>query len=114
MTWSGPDGEVLTPFNYDGLLTTLGAFFGLGLGVILLYQTGWFQVKAPTWKLVVRYLVGLVGVLILYLGLGSIFPDDLDILSFSLRFLRYFLIGFWISYGGPKFFQWVKLAEKRV
>jgi hypothetical protein len=99
------------PYDFEGLLTTTGSLFGLGLGVIMLYQTGWFSVDGPIWKRIIRYLVGLTGVLGLYLGLGSLFPDDISILSFILRFIRYFLIGFWISFGAPKFFSWIDLSE---
>ena len=109
--WIEGAGEVIEPYNYEGLLTTSGSFFGLGLGILLLNHTGSFSAKGPIWQRIIRYLVGLIGVLALYLGLGSIFPDNIDLLSYSLRFLRYFLIGLWISYGAPKLFTWLKLAN---
>ena len=93
------------------LFTTTGALFGLGLGVILLQQTKRFVAEGPIWKRIVRYLAGLVGVLVLYLGLGKIFPDDISYVSFALRFVRYLLIGFWISYGAPQVFYWLKLIS---
>ena len=99
------------PYDFEGLFTTTGAFFGLGLGIIFLHQTRMFSVEGSSWKRILRYLVGLVGVLVLYLGLGSIFPDDISYLAFVLRFLRYFLIGFWISYGAPQVFIWLKLSD---
>lgn len=109
--WIEHGGCAVSPFSFEGLLTTTGAFFGLGLGVILLYQTGWFRVDGPAWKRILRYLVGLIGVLALYLGLDSIFPDDLSVIAYILRFVRYFLIGLWISFGAPKIFEWVKLSD---
>jgi hypothetical protein len=86
---------------------------GLGLGVILLNQYGKSDTKANVWRLIARYLIGLAGVLILYLGLGSLFPEGISSLAYSLRFLRYFLIGFWISYGAPRVFIWLKLAKRQ-
>ncbi|MEJ2411829.1 MAG: hypothetical protein P8Y34_02380 [Anaerolineales bacterium] len=59
-----------------------------------------------------RYLLGLVGVAALYLGLGSIFPDTVDLTSYILRFLRYTLIGLWISWGAPVLFISLKLAKR--
>ena len=109
-SWIDGAGEVIEPYHYEGLLTTSGSFFGLGLGILLLTKYGKFSAEGPIWQRVLRYLVGLVGVLVLYLGLGSIFPDKVDLLSYSLRFLRYFLIGLWISYGAPTLFCWLKLA----
>lgn len=109
--WIQGAGEVIEPYHYEGLLTTAGSFFGLGLGVIFLVRGGGFNAGGPFWQRGIRYLVGLVGVLALYLGLGSVFPDEVDLISYSLRFVRYFLIGFWISYGAPKLFGALKLAE---
>jgi hypothetical protein len=109
--WIEVAGGMLEPFHYDGLLTTSGSFLGLGLGVILLYQTGNFNAGGSIRQRVFRYLVGVLGVLALYLGLGSIFPDNVDLLSYYLRFFRYFLIGFWISFGAPKLFGWLNLIE---
>lgn len=111
--WIAGAGEIIEPYHYEGLLTTAGSFFGLGLGVILLVRSGGFSAKGPIWQRVVRYLAGLIGVLALYLGLGSIFPDEIDLVSYALRFTRYFLIGFWIAYGAPKLFGWLKLVEKQ-
>ncbi|MCJ7717616.1 MAG: phosphatase PAP2 family protein [Anaerolineales bacterium] len=109
-SWIEGAEEIITPYSYDGLLTTAGSFLGLGLGVILLYKTGMFTREGKAWQLVLRYLVGIIGVLVLYLGLGSIFPDDISFLSYFLRFLRYFLIGLWIAFGAPKLFSALKLT----
>ena len=109
--WIEGAGEVIQPYSYDGVLTTAGAFLGLGLGVILLNHSGMFSHQGKVWQLILRYVVGIIGVLILYMGLGSIFPDDVSLLSYSLRFFRYFLVGLWISYGAPKIFSWLKLTQ---
>ena len=109
--WIEGAGEVIEPYHYEGLLTTSGAFFGLGLGVILLVRSGGFDAGGPFWQRALRYLVGLAGVLVLYLGLGSIFPDQIDLTSYVLRFFRYSLIGFWIAFGAPKLFTGLKLAS---
>ena len=105
-----PSGAV-NPYNYDGLLTTTGSFLGLGLGVILLNKTGMFSHEGKVGQKILRYVVGIIGVLALWKGLGSIFPDEIDLISYSLRFFRYFLIGLWIAYGGPKVFSWLKLTS---
>ncbi|MFN2112175.1 MAG: phosphatase PAP2 family protein [Anaerolineales bacterium] len=111
--WIDGAGDAINPYSYHDLLTTAGAFFGLGLGLLLLNRLGGFSAEGRVWQRIVRYLVGLVGVLLLYLGLGSIFPDEIDLLSYSLRFLRYTLIGLWISFGAPQVFSWLKLASPK-
>ena len=97
-------------YNYNGLLNTTGSFLGLGLGVILLNKTGIFSHEGKVLQKILRYVVGIIGVLALWKGLGSIFPDEVDLISYTLRFFRYFLIGFWISYGAPRVFSWLKLT----
>ena len=103
-------GVVIDPYSYDDLLTTTGALFGLGLGIIYLNQQGRFAKQGKIWQLVLRYLVGMIGVLVLYLGLGSIFPGGISLTAYFLRFFRYSLIGIWISYAAPQLFAWMKLA----
>ena len=65
------------------------------------------------WKslLLTAVVIGLIGVLILYMGLGQIFPGEEDLVSYVLRYLRYGLIGFWISGIGPRLFIRMKLAK---
>jgi membrane-associated phospholipid phosphatase len=110
--WISRAGEEITPYSYDDILTTAGSFFGLGLGIILMSGNGGYSTRGFIWKKVLRYITGLVGVLILYAGLGSIFPDDITLKSYLLRFFRYSMIGFWIAYGAPKLFVILKLAEQ--
>jgi hypothetical protein len=64
----------------------------------------------PWLKRLLRYFLGLIGVLILYLGLGSLFPDSEMFISYSIRYIRYALIGFWISGFAPWLFIKLKLA----
>ena len=55
---------------------------------------------------------GLVGILILYLGLGAVFPRGETLLPYVLRYMRYVSIGLWISAGAPWLFQKLNLARK--
>ena len=109
--WFENAGQEIDPYSYDELLTTSGSFFGLGLGIIFLNQRGSFTREGTPWQLVLRYLVGIAGVLALYLGLGSVFPDGRSLIAYILRFLRYSLIGFWISYAAPQVFGWMRLTK---
>jgi membrane-associated phospholipid phosphatase len=112
--WIMIANEEITPYSYDDILTTAGSFFGLGLGIILFTWNGNYSIGGAIWKKALRYLIGLIGVILLYAGLGSIFPDDISLKSYSLRFLRYSLIGFWIAYGAPKLFSGLKLTETEI
>ena len=50
--------------------------------------------------------------LILWAGLGAVFPDGENLLAYSLRYLRYALIGFWIAGLAPLVFFKLKLANE--
>jgi membrane-associated phospholipid phosphatase len=106
-----PDEALLTPLSFHNFLSSPGAFFGLAAGWIWISKLGGFITKDTWGKLVARYILGLVGVLILYIGLGSLFPETEDFLSYALRYMRYALIGFWISGFAPWLFVRLKLAS---
>ena len=53
------------------------------------------------WQRAVRYLVGLVGVLVFYLGLKAVLPADGEPLYLVFRYLRYGLVGLWVGLGAP-------------
>jgi hypothetical protein len=62
-------------------------------------------VSGSVGKRIGRYLIGLVGVFVLYLGLKLIFPVSPDWLGFGLRYVRYMFIGLWVSALAPLLFE---------
>ena len=107
-----PDEPAINPLSYHNFLSSTGAFFGLAAGWIWISRLGGFTTQDAWWKLVLRYLVGVVGVLVLYLGLGSLFNDAETFISYTLRYLRYALIGFWMSGFAPWLFIKLGLASR--
>jgi len=108
-----PAEPEITPLSYHNFLSNTGAFFGLAAGWIWISKLGGFTTNDPWLKLVGRYFLGLVGVLILYVGLGSIFPEAETFPSYALRYIRYALIGFWISGFAPWLFVKLNLASMK-
>ena len=98
--------------SLEGVATYAGTFFGLMVGVAWLARQGGFQIKGPWWQLVLRYVVGVAGVLAIRYGLKFIFPEGGDALALFFRYLRYTVIGFWVTGGAPWVFIRLKLAEK--
>jgi membrane-associated phospholipid phosphatase len=102
--------------SLSGTLTTAGTLFGLLTGLVWINQRGGFDAGGPLWKRVLRYILGIVGVLFFYLGLkvvfGLIAPYTEDLLPYILRYIRYVLVGAWISAGAPWIFVKLKLAKK--
>lgn len=111
--WAQRAGAV-DPYSLEGALTLCGVWCGMLSGYVLLTaHKGHFLAGEGDWKRLVRFLVGITGLLILYFGLGQIFPDNADLISYFLRFIRYTLIGLWVSWWGPLFFEKLKLLQFR-
>jgi len=109
--WVERAGEV-DPLNPEGIFTLSGTWMGMLSGFVLLTEKkGHFLAGEGGWRRLLRFLVGLLGVLILYLGLGQIFPRNDDLISYVLRFVRYTLIGLWVSWLGPIVFEKLKLVQ---
>jgi hypothetical protein len=73
-----------------------------------------FDAKGTWGKRVTRYVVGVIGLLLLYLGLDVLFaaiaPDE-TALGYILRYLRYTTITFWATFLAPWVFLKTNLAE---
>ena len=106
-----PYSEPIDPLALSGLVSSSGVFFGLALGGIILYQRGWYQAKGSVLQLLVRYIIGLIGVIAIWDGLGGIFPRGESLLPFFLRYIRYGLVGLWVSGLAPLLFIQLKLAK---
>ncbi|MDP1713327.1 MAG: phosphatase PAP2 family protein [Anaerolineales bacterium] len=100
------------PVDPNGIFTSAGTFFGLAFGLAWIASMGGYQASGPVWMRVLRYVIGLIGVLILWMGLGEIFPRGDGALVYSLRFVRYALVGWWVTGGAPWVFMRFKLIEE--
>ena len=102
--------------SMSGALTTAGTFFGLLTGLAWFNRQGGFSTEGPVWKRILRFLLGAIGVLVFYVGLdvlfGLIAPDADALLPYILRYIRYVLVGAWVSAGAPWLFVKLKLAGK--
>lgn len=103
-------GEVPTPFLLDGTVSAMGTFFGLCSGVAWIATRGGYQVSGPLMKRVLRYIVGFIGVAILYFGLKMLFPDGEDMVALIFRYIRYTSVGAWISAGAPWVFSKLQIS----
>lgn len=105
-------GEAPAPVSMENFLTSAGTLFGLAAGLAWTASRGGYQAEGPWMKRVLRYVIGLAGILILWRGLGAIFPRDQDLLSYLLRYFRYTLVGLWISALAPWLFFHFKISGK--
>ncbi len=106
-----PDGGPPTPLELSGTISNAGVFFGLALGAIMLKQRGGYDAGGPIWQRVVRFLIGAIGIGVIWFGLGELFPRGEALLPFILRYIRYGLVGLWVTALAPMLFIAVKLAQ---
>ncbi len=97
------------PLSMEGVLTSSGALLGLAIGLAWIQRRGGYRPSGPVWKRIVCLGVGLLGLLVLYLGLSCIIPSSTSVLGSAFRLLRYALIGVWVSAGAPFTFRALRL-----
>ena len=90
--------------------TTLGTLAGAGIGLVLLHRRVAFHAGGPWWQRGLRFLVGGIVVVVLYVGLKVVFPGEGSALYLPFRLLRYAVIGLWATLGGPWLFIRLRLA----
>jgi membrane-associated phospholipid phosphatase len=104
-------GPLPMPASIETIFTAAGTFFGFALGAAWVASRGGYQADGPVAKRALRYVIGLIGVLILWEGLGAVLPDGDAWIPLILRYLRYTLVGFWMIGGAPWLFFHFNLAR---
>jgi membrane-associated phospholipid phosphatase len=109
VTWAAfiPQAEL---DSITEMATSIGALLGFSIGVLLEGSRVRFRSDGPLSKRIARYLVGIIVTIIIWRGLGILFPRDPLALAIPLRIFRYFLITLWASYYAPWLFVRFGLA----
>jgi len=103
-----PGHSAIHPRSTMGAFAVAGTFFGLVAGATLIFQRGGLDPRGKWWKRIVRFAIGIIGLMILWFGLRNLFPRDGSPASQVLLYLRCALTGFWVAYLAPLIF--VKLG----
>ena len=102
---------LLLPSGTGSGLSAGAALMGMAVGVVLEHRWVGFRPGGPWRRRVIRLLIGVAVSVGLWAGLRSAFhtldPEPL------FRFIRYGLLGLWISLGAPWVFCRMGLAEKK-
>jgi membrane-associated phospholipid phosphatase len=103
---------IIDPFNLEGCFTISGVSFGFVSGYAwLIKKKGKIVISGKIGSRFLRYIIGLAGLVVIYAGLKLILPENPAWLGFTLRFLRYGLIGLWVSALAPLLFEKLKLSK---
>jgi membrane-associated phospholipid phosphatase len=100
----------IDPVSSDGIIANVATFFGISSGALILLDWGKFTPEGSWGLRIGRYLIGIIGLILLYFGLRAIFPTDPHLLGAIFRFLRYSLVGFWVAFLAPYVFVKLRLA----
>jgi len=92
--------------------TAMGVLAGAGVGLALEHRYVPFSALGPWRQRILRFIIGGVIVVALYLGLKMVFPGEGSAFYLAFRFLRFWIIGVWVSLGAPWFFRRLGLAPK--
>jgi hypothetical protein len=111
VSWSSfaTEARSLSPF-----FTLSGALFGAIAGYAFMRQYSRFQTAGTAGIRVLRYLVGIIGVLLIYFGLDAAFgllAADETVPGYVLRFIRYGTVTFWMTWVAPLVFLKTGLAK---
>ena len=96
---------VLHPSESATMVT--GVAFGMLPGFVLEARVVRFSAGGVWWKRIVRFVVGVIPLLALYLGLKVVFPE-----GEMFRFVRYALVGLWAGWLAPWTFVALRLADR--
>jgi len=103
--------ELPHPITLNGVLTTSGTLFGLFVGLTWMNTRGGFSADGTVNQRILRYVLGVLGIGLVWFGLGQIFPRGDELVPYILRFGRYILVGLWVSAGAPWLFIRFGLAR---
>jgi membrane-associated phospholipid phosphatase len=109
--------HTLEPLSVKNIVASTGILSGLLVGAIVLNARGGFDVRGSRGQLLRRFIVGILGVLILWLGLDELFvlvPGGEGLLAHLLHYLRHTLLGMWVTALAPAIFIRAGLARMKL
>jgi hypothetical protein len=103
--------EPIVPRDPESVANAAGMLLGLGVGLALAERWARFDASGPWGKRAVRFLIGVVGILLCWRGLALIFPTEPLPVALAFRYVRYALIVAWALFGAPWVFVKLGLAS---
>ena len=97
-------------FNGD-IVAATAVLWAMWCGVALLFALDVpFRVEGTAIQKVGRFILGAIIVFAIFAGLSAIFPDEGEPLYAVLRFVRYGLVGLFVTLAGPWLFAKIGLS----
>ncbi len=97
-------GTMPQPLSLDVPVSASGTWLGFAAGALGINQHQPFHPRGGLWHRVTQYVIGITIALVIWAGLDVLFPEGKTFIAYSLRYLRYTLLGGWIAAGAPLLF----------
>jgi undecaprenyl-diphosphatase len=100
--------------SFAEYMTVAGALFGAVSGYVLMKRYARFRTEGTWPRKAGRYLLGIIGAIVLLVGLDLLFAPlavDASTLGYLLRYVRYAAVAFWGLFGAPWVFLRLSLAK---
>ena len=107
-------GNAIDPLNLKFTLTSAGMLFGLGAGYSLMRRRMRFLAPDAACRKATCYLLGMVGLLMIWYGLGELRRGQTAIVVDAIYYLRAALAGIWVAVLAPLLLVKVGLMEKGI
>jgi hypothetical protein len=106
-------GVTPAPLSPKVMIAASGTLFGQCLGLIVMARRGGFSAAGSAGQRGLRFIVGLLGVLVIALGLKALLPDGDAALPMILRYVRYVILGLWVTGGAVWTFSRLGLTNSQ-
>jgi len=103
-------GEPIDPFRPVDAFCAAGMMLGISSGYAILKRRGGFLADGPLSRRLVRYLLGMIGVVLIWYGLKE--AMQIEAADWALDYIRSMLAGLWVTLGAPLMFIGLGLAKR--
>jgi hypothetical protein len=112
--WSGSalqeTGIPIDPLNPREIIDASGLLFGICAGYALMQHLGGFRTDGPAFRRLACYLLGMIGLLLIWYGSGA--ASQMLSTGYAFAYLRAVLAGSWVTIWAPILFIKLRLAER--
>lgn len=98
------------PRDWSGFVSTAGILGGCLTGLAFQQRYARFSAAGPVETRILRFMLGIIGVLLIWYGLTIFLPHGTGLIAQIGRFVRYALTGVWTVYVAPIVFLRTGLA----
>lgn len=102
-------GIPIDPLNPQKVIDASGLLFGICAGYAFMQHLSGFRTNGPVLKRLACYLLGMMGLLLIWYGSGA--AAQMLSTGYAFAYLRAVLAGSWVTFGAPLLFIKLKLAE---